>query len=540
MTDSDIAANPVESFAVVIDADAMRFIGPLNDVDAFALLGCCAEDPATWNDVALVWARYNFHPENTEFADALPVRETTIDDVIDALNAASGWFAADLVSRRVCTGGDFPQLRLRGTPSNYDEEGPPETAIVLPPWWELHQSEKAREINGPRTTPLTIPRPHRDVIWGSAMTDFFARRMLEIVRSGVEWIGEDWQGNPWGKYEHTLTVHRDWLMTPRDDLNGATPRDCIHGGADWIDSLADGQHFRVDEGDEPVPVPTELSTHEHAAFGRHEMVIYFDACREVIADGWRWLLERRERLKAGQLNDEFATVMHDLLKSWLASPFEDGPTAESIIRSDRLRVPLYSTGADHIIDCDCPICDMMASGIFGPSFCHYDGHSLEIDDDFAFSMLDILEQWEEKQREEAKMRAEIEADIARRKEAGITAEEEFQSVWNSTHLADDGIPGDTGGHLSTAFLVAELVGALKHEGADQSKIDLLNNAFRTYRTAESPQDVQSAADAFKQTLDELADRHEFLVSRAADLQSRIDEQLRAPARNDDGYNDVPF
>ena len=58
--------------------------------------------------------------------------------------------------------------------------------------------------------------------------------------------------------------------------------------------------------------------------------------------------------------------------------------------------------------------------------------------------------------------------------------------------------------------------------------------------ATTPQDVQSAADAFKQTLDELADRHEFLVSRAADLQSRIDEQLRAPARNDDGYNDVPF
>lgn len=178
--------------------------------NAFALLGCCAEDPATWNDLALVWARYKFHPENTEFADALPVRETTIDD---------------------------------------------------------------------------------------------------------------------------------------------------------------------------------------AAFGRHEMVVYFDACREIIADGWRWLLERRERLEADQLNEEFATVMHDLLKSWLASPFKGGPTAESIIRSDRLRLPLYSTGAD------------------------------------------------------------------------------------------------------------------------QSDIDLLNNAFRTYRTAESLQAVQSAADAFKQALNELADRHQFLVSR---------------------------
>ena len=205
-------------------------------------------------------------------------------------------------------------------------------------------------------------------------------------------------------------------------------------------------------------------------------------------------------------------------------------------------MPLYSTGAAHIVDCDCPICDMMASGIFGPGFCHYDGHALEVDDDFAFSMLDTREQWEEQQREDAKRRAEIEADIARRKEAGITAEEEFQSVWNSTYLADDGIPGDTGGHLGTAFLVAELVGALQQEGADQADVDVLNNAFRTYRTAESPQAVQSAADAFKQTLNELADRHEYLVSRSADLQSRIDEQLRAPALNDDddNDNDVPF
>ena len=490
--------------------------------------------------MALVWARYKFHPENTEFADALPVRETTFDDTIARLSAAPGWFAADLVNRRVCAGGDFPRLRLRGTPSNYDEDGPPETTVVLPPWWELQQSVNAPEITRPRTTPLTIPSPHRDVIWGPAMTDFFARRVLEIVRSGLEWIDEDWEGNPCGKYEHTLTVHRDWLMTPRDDLHGATPRDCIHGGADWIDSLADGQQFRVHEGDEPVPVSTELSTFEDAAFGRHEMVLYFDACRETIADGWRWLLERRERLEAVQLNEEFATVMHDLLKSWLASPFEGGPTAESIIRSDRLRVPLYSTSADHIIDCDCPICDMLASGMFGPSFCHYDGHSLELDDDFAFSMHDTREQWEEQQREDAQMHERIEADIARRKEAGITAEEEFQSVWKSTYLADDGIPGDTGGHLSIAFLVAELVGALKQEGADQSDIDILNNAFRTHRTADSLQAVQSAADAFKETLNELADCHEFLVSRTADLQSRIDEQLRAPAFNDDGYDDVPF
>jgi hypothetical protein len=53
---------------------------------------------------------------------------------------------------------------------------------------------------------LLIPAPNRDIIWGSAMTDFFANRMLEIARSGVDWIADDWQGRPCGQHQHTLTV----------------------------------------------------------------------------------------------------------------------------------------------------------------------------------------------------------------------------------------------------------------------------------------------------------------------------------------------
>jgi hypothetical protein len=529
-----------EAFAAIADANAVHFLGPLNDVDAMALLGCMAEDPATWNDVALVWPRYVYHADNTEFADSLPMRETSIESAIDDLQASPAWFVADMTGRRVFAGGKFPRLRLRGTASNHDEDGPVETTIVLPPWWELRQSADAVEIMQPRNEPLAIPRPNRDVIWGSAMTDFMATRMLEILHSGSEWIDYDGEDRPCGKREHTLTVHRDWLMSPRSDLNDKTPRDCIHGGINWISSLAEGQEFRVHEGNEPVPVSTELSTFEYAAFGRHEMVMYFDACRDTIGLGWLWLIERQDRLNNAQLIHEFPVVMQDLLKAWLASPFEGGPTAESIIQSDRLRVPLYSTGASHIIDCDCPICEMMASDMFGPSFRSYDGYMLEMDNDFAFSMFDTLEEWEQEQRDYAELSAKIDADIARRKELGINDSDEFQSAWKTTYVADGIIPGDRGGHLSTAFFVAELVSTLKQEGVDQSDVDLLNAAFRTYRTADSPESAQSATDAFKQTLNDLAKRHEFLVSRNADLQSRIDEQLRFPAFKDDDFDDVPF
>ena len=38
----------------------------------------------------------------------------------------------------------------------------------------------------------------------------------------------------------------------------------------------------------------------------------------------------------------------------------------------------------HEIDCDCPICNMMADGTFGPAFAGIDSHHLELDDEFAF------------------------------------------------------------------------------------------------------------------------------------------------------------
>ncbi len=47
-----------------------------------------------------------------------------------------------------------------------------------------------------------------------------------------------------------------------------------------------------------------------------------------------------------------------------------------------------------------------------------------------------------------------------------------------------------------------------------------------------------AARAFKQTLETLTEKHDYLISRSADLQSRIDERARVAALDFD--HDVPF
>ena len=230
--------------------------------------------------------------------------------------------------------------------------------------------------------------------------------------------------------------------------------------------------------------------------------------------------------------------MDEFLARWLVSPFEGGRPPTEIIRCDRIRIPLVNRGDEHVVDCDCPICEMMASDMLGPSIAHFDAHALEVDDEFAFSTHATREAWEAQQREWAEMNARIEADRKLREEQS-GEDSEFSSVWRGGSVSDDGIPGDTLGHLGMAFLVANLVGSLKDCEAEQADVDALNAAFREYRTATLPNKIVSAAEIFKQKLEQLAAKHDNLVSRTSDLQSRIDERLRMPAIDDSDF-DVPF
>ncbi len=520
--------------AVVMDHDGIRFVSPLVDVDASALRGCCAEDPANWNDIALIWPRYKYHPENTEFADGLPFREMSLDQAIIALTDVDSWYAIDLVGRRLFTGGQLPRLHVRGTPAAEDAE-----VTVLPPWWELHQHVDALALRSERTVPATIPNPHRDVLWGTAMTRFFAEQMILAIRDGKQWIGKTWEGMPCGHYDLTVAVHRDWLMTPRQELGGGIPRDALHGGKDWIANLADGQCFRVYQGEDPVPLSTDLSTYANASMGRHEVILYFEACRATIDAGWLWLINDKRRIEMPRAEQELAAVLDGFLASWLNSSFEEGRPPAEVIRCDRIRIPLVSHGDEHIVDRDCPICDMMASGMFGPGFAFFDGHQLDVDEEFAFSMCETHCQWEEQQREWEQMDARITADMTRQEEEKESGDDELASVWQNTLISEDDVPGDSRGHIRLAFLLADMVGSLRAEGAEQADIDALNHAFRDYRSAVVFQEVADAAEAFKQTLERISSKHDYLGSRSADLQSRIDDQQRALSPS--GFdNDVPF
>jgi hypothetical protein len=420
------------------------------------------------------------------------------------------------------TGGNHPHLRLRGEPRRPDEAEA--EAIVMPPWWELHQ-EASPSLLLSRRVPPEIPDPHREVLWGPPLTQYIASRIVSLVRAGESWIGRDRGGDPCGAYDLTVAIHRDWLMTPNPLLGDGAPRDLLHVGKNWIASLADGQQFRVFENESPVPVSPELSTYARAPMGLHEVILYFEACRETIDAGWRWLIEDPDRIDEQDVERQLACALDDFLAGWLRTPAEDGLTPAEVIRCDRQRVPLVSDG-DHSGDCDCPICEMLDSGMMGPGFTHFDGHQLELDDEFAFSLCATREEWELQQGEWAEMNASIDHEMPQEVEQQSQAgDNEYEPVWRATLVADEGIPGDHSGHLQFAFLVADLIGSLQMNEASQTDVDALNAAFRHYRTSVAGEGGEAAVE-FKRTLQELSEQHAYLVSRCADLQSRIDEHLR--------------
>lgn len=519
-----------EFMVAVIDDQQVHLVYPLTEIDALSLMNCAAEDPQTWRDIELVWPRYIVDNDNTPTAADLPYRRCSLPTAVQQLGAATSWLVLDLVQRRMLSGGNFPWLRFRN--DEIDEDGPPAEIILLPPWWELRQRVTVETVGQTRLPPCSIGHPRRDILWGTCMTQSFAKQMLQIIREGQPWSEPDWQGQPSGKYDLTVRVHRDWLMTPLPALDYRIPRDCLHLGTDWISALSSAQEFRVHQQQESIPTPTELSNFESAPMGFHEVLLYFEACRDTIAAGWRWLLEDQDRLSESTVEEHLSEMLFAYLQDWLSRSFEGGAPANEIIWHERIRIPLVST-SNHIIDCDCPICLMMAAESFGPSIQYFDGHALEVDDEFAFSMLTSREAWEEQQRENAVMRENIRIEMAQ-EAAKSDAEDPLGSPWKQTFVDDSISATRTGGMMTLAFLLAEIVDHLKSVSAPQTRIHQLNESFVAFLSGNL-----SSADELKERIESLATDHPDLVARCADLQSRIDEQLRAPANDGDPWG-IPF
>ena len=537
-----------EPAVLVIRDGADHWLATQLDSDtAITLIAVASEDPNCWDEVVGYWPRYRT-PVVCEFAESLPLTSVDHETATSAIGETDAWAVIDLDQKRIVTGPEFhPVGRDEAFAMVVDEDGRQHCplSIHLPPWWELHEHTDVKVIDQPRRSPMNRPVVNREVLSGEPLLIDVADRVMNIAGSD-RWptaCNEDADNNGRAFYPLTLEVHREWLMTPRDDLGGLMPRQMLHGGHEWNSRLVWAQRLRFeDSGQEDsgqiVAAPNDVAGYETAPMGHEEMVMYFDLCRELIGAAWEWC-DTDEARRCLEDGDDGRSALLDFLReaksAWLSGPFEGGSPPCFIIECSRRRVPRGANVSivgmsdrepvEQLPGGDCPICDMMADGMFGTAFTGIDGHHLDLDDEFAFSMHETREEWEKQQREFEEMSAEMDRKRAEREAAGEAEPDEFASAW-SGQMTDAPIPGDNSGNLKLAFLLAEVVSVLESADAPRDDIRQLNNLFADFRKSET-EDAAETGRQLGEHLDSLAGQFPQLVPRVADFHSRIDEQIRS-------------
>jgi hypothetical protein len=529
---------------------------------AVSLIATLSEDPASWSELLAYWPRYRTPVVLQDLNELRFTSESTDQQSrrLEPVLADDGWLFIDFDEKRIATS---PSLSFSGRDHVFDlfSDRSPEKrwplSIHLPPWWELLDATRPQAITQARSRPLVIPKTDREFLYGKPMIEYFASRILV---DGSEKL-RDVLARKDMRRLHGLTVdiHRQWLMTPREDLRGLMPRHLLHGAHDWISRIVEGQALRAQEGCPLIAAPTHVQGFETAAMGTEEVVIYFDLCRHLIACGWEWLIGRfDQRVKTtAELSEPEQKSIDGLIDclvkakaEFLSSSYEGGSTPNFIIQCSRRRVPrspnIVIEGLDeqevsqHMTDCDCPICLMMEDGRLGPTFTALDGYHLELDEEFAFSLFETHQQWQEEslflgvesneiddeekmdedeQDEEELDEHELDEHELDKKDSPVNRDE-FASAWDGIRSTEP-FPGDPAGHIKLAFMLAEIVAHLQTRKVEPPVLQRLNGAFKQYRQAEHGSSKAAKLKLIEQ-LELIAVRFPQLVPRIADFQSQLD------------------
>jgi hypothetical protein len=366
--------------------------------------------------------------------------------------------------------------------------------------WETQADTRRRQRAG------EPPMDARAVLYGK-IADFAAAECLRAAASGSR------------PPDVPADIHVRWLMTPRDDLRGQTPREVLLARQEFLDADLEDRRLQWSKlGECPPGLRPESVAYRYAGFGTHEIVMYYELVRDLLDDCWSRVQDEPDR----PLVEETARVRRRQA-DWLSTTQEDldGYAPADVIERERARIPLVVEPGHAVVDHDCPLCRMMAESE-GPMFLHLDGCGM--DDDFAFSFCLTREEWETEQRNWASLRDTFES------QQRSAAADDRPLVAVGPEIDDGSVLLS---HASPALLIfgigarlAELIADLKQSPGDTTTqlISTLNRDFANLRetvASESESLVAPVAEQFQQRLDDVADAHPNLAERAAYLQRQV-------------------
>jgi hypothetical protein len=185
-------------------------------------------------------------------------------------------------------------------------------------------------------------------------------------------------------------IHAKWLMTPRNDLRGLSPREVLLMQHEHIDRDMWSREVQWSRLNEPAPcLKRESCAYRFAGFGTHEIVIYYNLVRLLITDCWKRVNDEGE---ISLLNER--ARLEKMKTEWLDSPKPEycGKTPACLIEYERTRLPWVLSREDSPFEDGCPCCKALAQERLELGFWHL--ASFNMDSCFEFSFFRTQEEWE--------------------------------------------------------------------------------------------------------------------------------------------------
>ena len=387
VADACVAALSAEPETIAELAAALaRYIEPLDDVNPFA----------------------SFHP-------SVYSSRTFRDAHLDTIPWDAGIVVIDLAARIVASESTYSMPGPSGEVRYHDGTKSTEVPVLyqLPDDWLFVNSVEAYQWSRERRAEKRLAKPPRDVreiLYGPPLLDFVFHecRTIEVLEAPTD---GDHIEDPLS--EELSSIHSRWLTTPREDLDGQSPRDVMLSKQHFIDFDLHTRALQWSLQDEGPPcLPKDSHAYRFAGFGTHEWVIYYDLVRHLLWSALDILGQTSDcRDRETTDNQQFTGHSKDLngveleidrldevKTAWLEQPQPDydGRIPAILIDNERRRLPIALRPRDMIIDEDCPVCQMFGDETtplgMGVGFWHLDGCNM--DDQFAFSSYKTREEWE--------------------------------------------------------------------------------------------------------------------------------------------------
>jgi hypothetical protein len=322
----------------------------------------------------------------------------------------AGIMVIDLAARIVACDSSYSQPGPEGEVFYHDGEKSTDIPILyrVPEDWLFVSSVDAWQWSCERRTSERAANPAidaRPILFGRPLLQFIVNACLSLPNNSprvadAQVSAADDESTA-AFVEQISGIHARWLLTPREDLGGKSPREVLLAQQDQIDFDLHTRSLQWSLQNEGPPCLNVNSfAYRCAGFGTHEYVVYYDLIRHLI--GGLLNLLPSAAIQHVQDVEQLISTLEQMKIDWLENPQADlgGRIPAIIIDNERKRLPQALRPRDMIVDDDCPVCQMFGDETsplgMGVGFWHLDGSHM--DDEFAFSHYKTRQEWENENR----------------------------------------------------------------------------------------------------------------------------------------------